>query len=119
MQPEEGWASVGVEDRTRLWGSPTSTIVVRGTEPPSEALLSRLPEEPGLHLVVVAARPPLPVDELTTLLAERLPVSCTAIRLVLSHAGSDGTARLIADRLRLTVTAARGHAAVLDSGAIL
>jgi len=100
----------------KVFASPRATVVVRGAEPPPEALLSRVPEEPGVHLVVVAATPPPSLDELTDVLRTRLPVDSTAVRLVLSHAA--GNASALADRLRVTVYAPDGPVSLLGGGVL-
>ena len=107
-----------IRSAVRVLGHPQTTVVLRGVDGPPEAVVTALPREPGRHTVIVAADPPLPVAELATLLAERLPVGCESIRLVLSHSGRPDVARPLSDRLRIEVVAPGGAVMLLPGGRV-
>ncbi|MEV7630132.1 hypothetical protein [Actinoplanes sp. NPDC089786] len=107
-----------IRSAVRVLGHPQTTVVLRGVDGPPEAVVTALPREPGRHTVIVAADPPLAVAELATLLAERLPVGCESIRLVLSHSGRPDVARPLSDRLRIEVIAPSGAVMLLPGGRV-
>ncbi|MFG1610214.1 hypothetical protein [Actinoplanes sp. NPDC049265] len=107
-----------IRSAVRVLGHPQTTVVLRGTDGPPEAVVTALPREPGRHTVIVAADPPLPVDELATILGQRLPVGCESIRLVLSDAGRPDVARPLSDRLRIEVVAPSGAVTLLSGGRV-
>ncbi|WP_285680339.1 hypothetical protein [Actinoplanes sp. NBRC 103695] len=107
-----------IRSAVRVIGHPQTTVVLRGTSGPPEAVVVALPREAARHTVIVAADPPLPVAELAAILADRLPVGCASIRLVLSHAGRPDVARPLSDRLRLEVVAPNGAVTLLPGGRV-
>ncbi|XVV13950.1 hypothetical protein ACQP2X_06220 [Actinoplanes sp. CA-131856] len=102
----------------RVVGHPGTTVVLRGADGPPEAVIAALPREEGRHTVIVASAPALGAEALAGVLAERLPVGCRSIRLVLSRAGHAGMAGVLAARLRLEVVAPRGTVTLLPDGRI-
>ncbi|MEV4346290.1 hypothetical protein AB0J83_17620 [Actinoplanes sp. NPDC049596] len=93
-----------------------SLVLVRGLAGPSPSIVRRIAREAGRPVVVVAADPPLPVAELASHLAERLPVGTRAIRLVLSHAGRREVAGRLSEWLRVEVVAPTDVVMLLPSG---